>query len=210
MAILAPDRCSSARTALAAPPASAAATSGATVRSPAAPRLRPLFAAQRAQCFMRDRDRGFCREVRRGAFRAASRQAGGCGAAAPVRDGRAGSSRGSAAAPGRRRALRARRGAHPLARAAVVQADKIDDDAAAEIAQPDLPGDGTGSGEIDRERRCAPASPFPGSRCRRRSTWRPAPPRSAPSRRRRARWSRDNASSKTRIKIDRPFGFPDC
>src|SRR6267154_6877899 len=40
---------------------------------------------------------------------------------------------------------------HPLARSPAVQADKIDDDGAAKITQPNLPGDRAGGGEVCRK-----------------------------------------------------------
>src|SRR5882757_7429374 len=41
--------------------------------------------------------------------------------------------------------------AHSLARPPAVQADKIDDDGAAKITQPNLPGDRAGGGEVCRK-----------------------------------------------------------
>ena len=117
---------------------------------PAPPRLSPLFTAQRAQGFVRERDRSFCPDAAGRGFEQRLAE----------RSKAARAHQFEMAEPGPAQDLRPRRiggerpsegGAHPLARGPVVEADKIDDDRAAEIAQPELPGDNRGGGQIDRE-----------------------------------------------------------
>ena len=175
-----------ARTASAAAPASAAATSGATVR--------------------RHRRPGCARAARRSARSASCATVTAVLTRAPpgarleqCLGERAAAARPhqlEMAEPGPAEELRAcrvggerlgERRAQLFARRPAVQPDKIDDDAAAQIAQPDLPGDGRGGGEVGRRARCAPATPFPEFPCRRRSACRPGSPRNAPNRRRGAR-----------------------
>src|SRR5271169_614348 len=101
------------------------------------PRLRSLLPAQPAQCLVRDRHRGFCRES---AGRHFEQDLG-------ERTDAARADQFEMTEPGPAEDLRPRRiggkgvsesGAHPFPRAAIVEADKIDDDAAAETAQSKL------------------------------------------------------------------------
>ena len=153
-------------------PASAAATSGATVRRQACPGCARASRRSARKRFVRDGDRGFDESAARGRFEQRLRRAGGCAAAAPARDGRAGSSRGSAAASDRLASARASAAPHPLAR-------RCDRRGRQNRRRCRRRGCAAGSGARSPPQRrdwprarSAAATPFPGCRCRHR----PAPP----------------------------------